>query len=56
MPTFAMTAQYEGRTAGTYFDPARGKKGVEMLKVTESVKELVAWSAAGYLFSTAVTP
>ena len=56
MPTFAMTAQYEGRMAGTYFDPARGKKGVDMLKVTESVKELVAWSAAGYLFSTAVTP
>jgi hypothetical protein len=56
MPTFAMTAQYEGRMAGTYFDPARGKKGVEMLKVTESVKELVAWSAAGYLFTNAVTP
>lgn len=56
MPTFAFTAQYEGRTAGTYFDPSRGKKGVDMLKVTESVKELVAWSAAGYLFTTAVNP
>jgi len=55
-PTFAMTAQYEGRVSGTYFDPARGKKGVEMVKVTESVKELVAWQSAGYLFTTPVTP
>ncbi len=56
MPTFAMTAQYEGRIAGTYFDPSRGKKGVDMFKVTESVKELVSWSSAGYLFTNAVTP
>ncbi len=55
-PTFAFTAQYEGRVAGTYFDPKRGKKGVEVVKVTESVKELVSWQSAGYLFSTPVTP
>lgn len=55
-PVFAMTAQYEGRTAGTWFDPGRGKKGVEMLKVTESVKELIAWTEAGYLFSTPLAP
>lgn len=55
-PVFAFTAQYEGRTAGTWFDPSRGKKGVEMLKVTESVKELISWTEAGYLFSTPLTP
>jgi len=55
-PTFAFTAQYEGRVAGTYFDPKRGKKGVDVIKVTESVKELVSWQAAGYLFTTPITP
>lgn len=55
-PVFAFTAQYEGRTAGTWFDPGRGKKGVEMLKVTESVTELISWTEAGYLFSTPLTP
>lgn len=55
-PVFAFTAQYEGRTAGTWFDPGRGKKGVEMLKVTESVKELISWTEAGYLFSTPLAP
>lgn len=55
-PTFAFTAQYEGRVAGTYFDPRRGKKGVDVLKVTESVKELVSWQDAGYLFTTPLTP
>jgi hypothetical protein len=55
-PVFAFTAQYEGRTAGTWFDPGRGKKGVDMLKVTESVKELISWTEAGYLFSTPLTP
>lgn len=56
MPTFAMTAQYGTRIAGTYFDPRRGKKGVEVVKVVESVKELVSWQSAGYLFTTPVTP
>lgn len=55
-PVFAFTAQWEGRMSGTYFDPSRGKSGVEMLKVTESVKELIAWTEAGYLFSTPLTP
>lgn len=55
-PTFAFTAQYEGRVAGTYFDPKRGKKGVEVIKVTESVKELVSWQSAGFLYTTPVTP
>lgn len=55
-PTFAMTAQFQQRQAGTYFDPSRGRDGVEMIKVTEAVKELVAWQSAGYLFTTPVTP
>lgn len=55
-PVFTFTAQSDARTAGTWFDPGRGKKGVEMLKVTESVKELIAWTEAGYLFTTPLTP
>ena len=55
-PVFAFTAQFEGRVGSTYFDPKRGKKGVQVVKVTESVKELVSWQSAGYLFSTPVTP
>jgi len=55
-PVFAITAQYEGRVGSTYFDPKRGKKGVQVVKVTESVKELVCWQSAGYLFTTPVTP
>ena len=55
-PVFAFTAQSDARMAGTWFDPGRGKKGVEMLKVTESVKEVISWTEAGYLFSTPLTP
>lgn len=55
-PCFAFTAQFGNRESGTYFDPKRGKRGVDVLKVTESVKELISWSDAGYLFTTPVTP
>ena len=50
-PSFCFTAQYGQRQAGTYFDPARGIKGVQVPKVVEQVKELIAWQTAGYLFS-----
>ena len=54
-PTFAMCAQFGTREVGTYFDPSRGKRGVEVTKIVWSIKELVSWQSAGYLFSDCVS-
>jgi hypothetical protein len=50
-PTFCFCAQHGSREVGTYFDPRRGKRGVEVTKIVWSLKELVSWQNAGYLFS-----
>lgn len=51
-PTFAFVAQHGTRQVGTYFDPRRGAKGVEVTKIVWAIKELVSWQSAGYLFSS----
>ena len=50
MPTFCWTADAGGgMTAGTYQEPSRGiRQGSTVVKVSESVKELVAYDRAGY--------
>jgi len=52
MPTFGFTAQFEqANQAGTYLDPKRGVKGVEVVKVIDQRKALISYQNAGYLFS-----
>ncbi len=53
-PTYCFTAEWMGRQVMTYHDDSIGVAGAEIVKVTECVKELVAWKAAGYHFKNAV--
>ena len=54
VPTFAFTAEWLGRQAGTYIDSSRGRDGAEIVKVVESCKELISFRPCGYLFKNAV--
>ena len=56
MPKFCWTADaLGGLQVGTYEEPARGvNRGSTVVKVSECVKELVAYSRAGYLWRNAV--
>ena len=56
MPTFCWTADATGgMQVGTYEDPARGvMQGSTVVKVSECVKELIAYPRAGYFFKSAV--
>jgi hypothetical protein len=57
LPTFAMTATLgTPYQAGQYFDPRRGVKGVEVVKVIDQRKALIAYQTAGYLFSNPRNP
>jgi hypothetical protein len=57
LPTFAMTATLgTPYQAGQYFDPRRGVKGVEVVKVIDQRKALIAYQTAGYLFSSPRNP
>jgi hypothetical protein len=56
MPTFCFSATWEGLQVGTYFDPKRGVKGVQVVKVVDQIKELISWQTAGYLFTSPRTP
>ena len=52
IPTFAFTATVgTPYQAGTYQDPSRGIKGVEVTKVIDQRKALIAYQTAGYLFT-----
>jgi len=52
MPTFGFTATFgEPNQAGTYYDPSRGVKGVDVVKVIDQRKALIAYQTAGYLFT-----
>ena len=55
-PTFCWTADaMGGMQVGTYEEPARGvNRGSIVVKVSECVKELVAYANAGYLWRSAV--
>ena len=56
MPTYCWTADaMGGLSVGTYEDPARGvNRGSTIVKVSECVKELIAYKRAGYFFKNAV--
>ena len=55
-PTFCWTADaMGGMQVGTYEEPSRGvNRGSTVVKVSECVKELVAYANAGYLWRAAV--
>lgn len=54
MPTFAFTAQFGTRFAGTIPEQKRGIKGGVTVRVGEQVKELISFQEAGYFFENAV--
>lgn len=53
-PTYGFTAQFGTRIAGTIPEPKKGLRGGEIVRVGESVKEVVAANDAGYLFINAI--
>lgn len=54
--TFAMTAQYQDRIAGSTPDKNIGLRGGEMVRAGESVKELITASDLGFLIIDPLTP
>jgi hypothetical protein len=54
MPTFAFTAQWQNRFAGTIQEPKRGIRGGTTVRVGEQVKELISFTEAGCHFHNAV--
>lgn len=52
--TFGMTGQWGSRIAGSQTDPNIGLRGGEMVRVGESVKELITAPDLGYFFENAV--
>jgi len=54
MPTFAFSAQFGTRFAGTILDQKRGIKGGQIVRVGEQIKELISFQDAGYFFENAV--
>lgn len=52
--TFGFTAQFGGRIASSTFDKNIGMRGGQMVRVGESVKELITANDLGYFFENAV--
>lgn len=52
--TFAFTAEFGSRVAGSIIDPNIGLRGGTRVRVGESVKELITANDLGYLFVNAV--
>jgi hypothetical protein len=52
--TFGFTAQWGERIAGTIRDPNVGMRGGTVVRVGESVAEVIAAPDLGYLFENAV--
>lgn len=52
--TFGITAQWGERLSATYQDPKKGMRGSTIVRVGESVKELVLANDLGYFFQNAV--
>ncbi|WP_439547851.1 hypothetical protein [Falsiroseomonas sp.] len=53
-PTFGFTAQWGSRIAGSIAAPRAGLRGSEIVRVGESVKEVIAAADSGYYFENAV--
>lgn len=54
MPTFGFTAEFGARKAQTWFEPKRGVNGVNAIKVTDQVKEVISANESGYFFSNII--
>lgn len=52
--SFALTAQWGGRVAGTIADPNIGLKGGQIVRVGEQVKELVTANDLGYMIKNCI--
>lgn len=53
-PTFGFTAEFGDRIAGDMNEPKLGLRGSTIIRVGESVKEVISASASGYYFENAV--
>jgi len=53
-PTFGFTAEFGDRIAGTMDEPKLGLRGSTIVRVGESVKEVISAAASGYYFENAV--
>lgn len=53
-PCFGFTAQFGTRIAGSIPAPTRGLRGGQIIRVGESVKEVICAADAGYYFQNAV--
>ena len=54
LPTFALTAQWGDRVAGTIDAPRTGLEGSQIVRVGEHVKELITFQEAGFFVQNAV--
>ena len=53
-PCFGFTAQFGTRIAGSIAAPTKGLRGGQIIRVGESVKEVISANDAGYFFQNAV--
>ncbi len=53
-PTFGMTAQWGSKIGGSFYDPKVGLRGGTLIRVGESVKEVIISQDAGYFFQNCV--
>jgi hypothetical protein len=53
-PTFGFTAEFGDRIAGDMNEPKLGLRGSTIIRVGESVKEVISAAASGYYFENAV--
>jgi len=53
-PCFGFTAQWGSRIAGTLPAPMKGLRGGQVLRVGESVKEVISAADAGYFFKNVI--
>jgi len=53
--TFGFTAEFGGRIATSSFDKNIGLRGGQMVRVGESVKELITAPDLGYFFENAIS-
>lgn len=53
-PQFGFTAQFGSRVAGAIAAPTKGLRGGEIVRVGESVKEVISANDAGYFFQNVV--
>lgn len=53
-PTFGFTGQWGGRVAGSISDPKKGLRGSEVVRVGESLKEVVSANDLGYYLGAVI--